>query len=77
MLSVIAARQETTPGGGAREGKDHGPAAVGSAQTGGQQPEEADTRLASAPVPFTVLLLVSNLCNENFLVVCGLKVIRE
>ena len=35
------------------------------------------TRLASAPVPFTVLSLVSNPCNENFLVVCGLKVIRE
>ena len=32
------------------------------------------TRLSSAPVPFTVLSLVSNPCNENFLAVCGLKV---
>ena len=31
------------------------------------------TRLSSAPVPFTVLSLVSNPCNENFLAVCGLK----
>ena len=31
------------------------------------------TRLSSAPVPFTVLSLVSNPSNENFLAVCGLK----
>lgn len=31
------------------------------------------TRLASAPIPFTVLSLSSNLCNEDFLAVCGLK----
>ena len=31
------------------------------------------TRLASAPVPFTVLSLVSNPTNENLLAVCGLK----
>ena len=30
------------------------------------------TRLSSAPIPFTVLSLVSNPCNENFLAVCGL-----
>jgi E3 ubiquitin-protein ligase UBR4 len=34
------------------------------------------TRLASAPVPFTVLSLVSNPSNENFLAVCGLKECR-
>ncbi|XP_074029001.1 E3 ubiquitin-protein ligase-like protein poe [Leptinotarsa decemlineata] len=31
------------------------------------------TRLATAPIPFTVLSLSSNLCNEDFLAVCGLK----
>lgn len=31
------------------------------------------TRLASAPVPFTVLSMVSNPINQNFLAVCGLK----
>ncbi|CAH0559665.1 unnamed protein product [Brassicogethes aeneus] len=31
------------------------------------------TRLASAPIPFTVVSLSSNLCNEDFLAVCGLK----
>ena len=31
------------------------------------------TRLASAPVPFTVLSMVSNPINQNFLSVCGLK----
>lgn len=31
------------------------------------------TRLASAPIPFTVLSLTSNLCNEDYLAVCGLK----
>lgn len=31
------------------------------------------TRLASAPIPFTVLTLSSNPCNEDFLAVCGLK----
>ena len=31
------------------------------------------TRLASAPIPFTVLSMVSNPINENFLAVCGLK----
>ena len=31
------------------------------------------TRLASAPVPFTVLSMVANPINENFLAVCGLK----
>lgn len=31
------------------------------------------TRLGSAPIPFTVLSLSSNLCNEDFLAVCGLK----
>lgn len=31
------------------------------------------TRLASAPIPFTVLSLSSNLCNEDYLAVCGLK----
>ncbi|KAG1664196.1 E3 ubiquitin-protein ligase UBR4 [Nymphon striatum] len=31
------------------------------------------TRLASAPVPFTVLSITSNPCNEDFLAVCGLK----
>ncbi|XP_013777424.1 E3 ubiquitin-protein ligase UBR4-like isoform X2 [Limulus polyphemus] len=31
------------------------------------------TRLASAPVPFTVLSIAGNLCNEDFLAVCGLK----
>lgn len=31
------------------------------------------TRLASAPIPFTVLSLSSNQCNEDFLAVCGLK----
>ena len=34
------------------------------------------TRLASAPVPFTVLSIASNPCNEDVLAVCGLKVIR-
>jgi E3 ubiquitin-protein ligase UBR4 len=34
------------------------------------------TRLASAPVPFTVLSLLSNPANENFLAVCGLKECR-
>lgn len=32
------------------------------------------TRLASAPVPFTVLSLTGNPCNEDYLAVCGLKV---
>ncbi|XP_037079449.1 E3 ubiquitin-protein ligase UBR4-like, partial [Pollicipes pollicipes] len=31
------------------------------------------TRLASAPVPFTVLSISSNPCNEDVLAVCGLK----
>uniref|UniRef100_T1IY63 UBR-type domain-containing protein n=1 Tax=Strigamia maritima TaxID=126957 RepID=T1IY63_STRMM len=31
------------------------------------------TRLSSAPVPFTVLSIVGNPCNEDFLAVCGLK----
>lgn len=31
------------------------------------------TRLATAPIPFTVLSLSGNLCNEDFLAVCGLK----
>ena len=31
------------------------------------------TRLASAPIPFTVLTLSSNLSNEDYLAVCGLK----
>lgn len=31
------------------------------------------TRLASAPVPFMVLSIVGNPCNEDFLAVCGLK----
>ncbi|KAF7280363.1 hypothetical protein GWI33_006135 [Rhynchophorus ferrugineus] len=31
------------------------------------------TRLSSAPIPFTVLSMTSNLCNEDFLAVCGLK----
>lgn len=33
------------------------------------------TRLASAPVPFTVLSLTGNPCKEDYLAVCGLKVI--
>lgn len=32
------------------------------------------TRLASAPVPFTVLSLTGNPCKEDYLAVCGLKV---
>ncbi|XP_015793075.1 E3 ubiquitin-protein ligase UBR4-like isoform X2 [Tetranychus urticae] len=31
------------------------------------------SRLASAPIPFTVLSMASNPCNEDFLAVCGLK----
>lgn len=31
------------------------------------------TRLASAPVPFTVLSLTGNPCKEDYLAVCGLK----
>ena len=31
------------------------------------------SRLASAPVPFTVLSIVSNPCNEDYLAVTGLK----
>ncbi|RZB39229.1 zf-UBR domain containing protein [Asbolus verrucosus] len=31
------------------------------------------SKLGSAPIPFTVLSLSSNLCNEDFLAVCGLK----
>ena len=31
------------------------------------------TRLSSAPVPFTVLSVVSNPCNEDYLAVTGLK----
>nr|XP_037270039.1 E3 ubiquitin-protein ligase UBR4-like [Rhipicephalus microplus] len=31
------------------------------------------SRLASAPVPFTVLSITGNPCNEDFLAVCGLK----
>ncbi|CAN7940518.1 unnamed protein product [Ixodes pacificus] len=31
------------------------------------------TRLASAPVPFTVLSITGNSCNEDYLAVCGLK----
>lgn len=31
------------------------------------------TRLASAPIPFTVLTLSGNPCNEDFLAVCGLR----
>ena len=33
------------------------------------------TRLSSAPIPFTVLSVTSNLWNEDFLAVCGLKVL--
>lgn len=32
------------------------------------------TRLSSAPIPFTVLSVTGNPCNEDFLAVCGLKV---
>jgi len=32
------------------------------------------TRLASAPIPFTVLSITGNQWNEDFLAVCGLKV---
>lgn len=32
------------------------------------------TRLASAPIPFTVLSIAGNPWNEDFLAVCGLKV---
>ena len=32
------------------------------------------TRVASAPIPFTVLSVVANPINENFLAICGLKV---
>ncbi|XP_064650064.1 E3 ubiquitin-protein ligase UBR4-like isoform X3 [Lineus longissimus] len=31
------------------------------------------TRLSSAPIPFTVLSVTGNPCNEDFLAVCGLK----
>ena len=31
------------------------------------------TRLATAQVPFTVLTIAGNPCNEDFLAVCGLK----
>lgn len=31
------------------------------------------TRLASAPIPFTVLSITGNPCNEDFLAVCGMK----
>ncbi|GAB6031468.1 hypothetical protein CHUAL_009237 [Chamberlinius hualienensis] len=31
------------------------------------------TRLASAPIPFTVISLSGNPCNESFVAVCGLK----
>ena len=31
-------------------------------------------RLSSAPVPFTVLSITGNPCNEDYLAVCGLKV---
>lgn len=31
------------------------------------------TRLSSAPIPFTVISLSNNICNEDFLAVCGLK----
>lgn len=31
------------------------------------------TRLASAPVPFTVISIAANPCNEDVLAVCGLK----
>ncbi|XP_052789588.1 E3 ubiquitin-protein ligase UBR4-like isoform X2 [Mya arenaria] len=31
------------------------------------------TRLASAPIPFTVLSITGNPCNEDYLAVCGLK----
>ena len=34
------------------------------------------TRVASAPIPFTVLSVVANPINENFLAICGLKVIK-
>ncbi len=30
-------------------------------------------RLATAPIPFTVLSVAGNPCNEDFLAVCGLK----
>ena len=33
-------------------------------------------RLSSAPVPFTVLSITGNPCNEDFLAVCGLKVTK-
>lgn len=32
------------------------------------------TRLSSCPIPFTVLSVTGNPCNEDFLAVCGLKV---
>lgn len=32
------------------------------------------SRLSSAPIPFTVLSVTGNPCNEDFLAVCGLKV---
>jgi len=31
------------------------------------------SRLSSAPIPFTVLSMASNSCNEDYLAVCGLK----
>ncbi|KAJ8300173.1 hypothetical protein KUTeg_021692 [Tegillarca granosa] len=31
------------------------------------------TRLASAPIPFTVMSITGNPCNEDYLAVCGLK----
>lgn len=30
-------------------------------------------RLATAPIPFTVLSVTGNACNEDFLAVCGIK----
>lgn len=34
-------------------------------------------RLASAPIPFTVLSIMGNPCNEDYLAVTGLKVIIQ
>jgi len=32
-------------------------------------------RLSSAPIPFTVLSIAGSTCNEDYLAVCGLKVL--
>jgi len=31
--------------------------------------------LSSAPIPFTVLSIAGSTCNEDYLAVCGLKVL--